>query len=344
MLVSENRNNCFDVVRHFAALLVLFSHHYALSGVPEPVLASWETYGFVAVVIFFSISGYFMPASFNSSGGFTDFIVKRCRRIFPGLIVCAFLMTYLVGTIFGSTPANRFIFDVETVKTFVLTFSFIGRNVPGVFDSFIVKHAVNGSLWTLPVEFLCYLIFGMALTFLNSVKTILALFLVCVIAKIVMIATGANYSFYAVPMSYLAIFGIAFTAGALLSLTKKSWWDIRFPMVIISVGFLWILQGRPEMPVIGTLSITIITIVLGASFKDRFINGHFDFSYGIYIYAFPIQQIIINLVTRRFWLSMAIAAVLTVIAGYLSYRYVEKPFLKNKKKMPNENVELGNSY
>jgi len=80
----KHRENSFDLVRHFAAILVFYSHHYALSNRPEPTFPGWDTYGFVAVVIFFTISGYFMPTSFNNSKNFIEFMGKRCRRIFLG--------------------------------------------------------------------------------------------------------------------------------------------------------------------------------------------------------------------------------------------------------------------
>jgi len=67
---------------------------------------------------------------------------------------------------------------------------------------------------------------------------------------------------------------------------------------------------------------------VGESLSEKLINGKFDVSYGVYIYGFPIQQIVINRVTHRFWPGMAISVVLALVAGYFSYRFVEKPFLR----------------
>jgi len=326
----KHRENSFDLVRHFAALLVFYSHHYALSNRSEPVLLHWDTYGFIAVVIFFTISGYFMPASFNSSKNFIEFMGKRCRRIFPGLIACSFIITYIIGGIFIETSRWDYITSSWTLKTFIMGFSFIGRTAPGIFSHFKYPNAVDGSLWTLPIEFACYLIFSTALTFSNNFKAILALFLISAISTSVLFATGLNYSFYAVPMNYLSIFGLAFTAGALLSMTQHHWFSMRWRIVLISAVLLEIFSGRPEIEVIGTICISVITVVIGTSFKDKFIKGKFDISYGIYIYAFPIQQLVINLVAHHFWLSMLISLPLTLLAGYLSYRFVEKPFLRKK--------------
>jgi len=103
-------------------------------------------------------------------------------------------------------------------------------------------------------------------------------------------------------------------------------------MVATSLLMLWLMRGRPEIQVLGTASIAVLTVVTGVSFKDKIVNGRFDISYGIYIYAFPIQQIVINRVTGNFWSSMFISSALTIIAGYISYRYVELPFLQGRRK------------
>lgn len=324
----KNRENAFDLIRHFAACLVLYSHHYALSGFPEPTFPHWDSYGFVAVAIFFAISGYFMPASFTNSGDFLTYMEKRCRRIFPGLIVCSFIMCYVIGSIFTPEPFFKYITDLSTLKTGVLFSAFIGRPIPGVFSDFIFKDAINGSLWTLPVEFLSYIILGIALCYSNTWKPVFMLFMASAVTTTLIFSHKmADFSFYAVPISFLAIFGVAFTTGSLMSMTKKHWFRLRWHFAVISVVFLIIFQGRPEMSVLGTMSLAVLTIVIGVSFRDKLINGKFDISYGIYIYAFPIQQIVINRVTHQFWISMLLAFLFTFIAAYLSYRFVEKPFL-----------------
>ncbi|HEO9201872.1 TPA: hypothetical protein QIF76_000151 [Enterobacter hormaechei subsp. xiangfangensis] len=79
------------------------------------------------------------------------------------------------------------------------------------------------------------------------------------------------------------------------------------------------------------LLITITTIFIGVSFKDRLVKGKFDFSYGIYIYAFPVQQIVINKMTLGFYEGMAVSMVITTGIAAISWNLVEKRFLRNKK-------------
>ena len=327
----STRDNSFDLIRHFAAFLVLFSHHYALSGLPEPTIPRWDTLGFLAVTIFFSISGYFMPQSFSNSDNFLDFMAKRCRRIFPGLIVCSFIMVYIIGGAFSASSIFDYIFEREQLKTFASYSTMFGNNIPTVFSDFTYKDAINGSLWTLPLEFACYLIIGTLLSFHNSWKTAAILFWFACYVSQFNTHTGADYNFYGITMSYLALFGVAFSLGALLSMTKPSWQKYRLHLAAIALLLLWLMRGKREVQILGTASIAVLTIVIGTYFKDKLINGRFDISYGAYIYAFPIQQIVINRVTEDFWFSMVISAALTVVAGWLSFRYVETPFLKRVK-------------
>jgi peptidoglycan/LPS O-acetylase OafA/YrhL len=328
---AKDRENSFDLIRHFAAFLVLYSHHFPISGLKEPTVPSWDTFGFVAVVIFFAISGYFMPKSYTNSSGFVGFIVKRCKRIFPGLFVCSVIMVFVVGLIFTAASAYDYIFSTVQFKTVFLFTAFMGRTIPTVFSDFTFKDAINGSLWSLPVEFLCYLIIGSILSLYNSWKSVMCLLWIACIANATLGNKWMDFAFYGVPMSYLSLFGIAFLTGSLMSMTREHWNKYSVHLVLVSLLLIWLLRGRPEVQVFGTASIAVVTIIVGLSFKDKIIRGRFDISYGVYIYAFPIQQIVVNCVTRDFWLGMLLSALLTIVAGSLSYKYVERPFLKSAK-------------
>lgn len=329
---GNDRGNSFDLLRHFAALLVLFSHQFALHGLGEPVYPFWDSYGFVAVAIFFSISGYFMPASFKRSGNFIEFSKRRLKRLLPGMAVCSFLMTYVLGAVYASGSRWDYVTSKFAWVTFLKYSTFLGQAIPGVFANYIYPNAINGSLWTLPVECLCYVVIGVALSFSQSWKVVLALFVGSVIGTASLVHTGTGFSFYGVPLNYLCMFGICFSGGALLSVTKATWYPNRWLLVMFGLAGMFLMPGGLEYSVLGTFGITLIVAVVGETFSEKLINGKFDISYGMYIYGFPIQQIVINKVTHRFWLGMAISIVLALVAGYLSYRFFETPFLRKKRR------------
>ncbi|TNV22131.1 acyltransferase [Buttiauxella sp. B2] len=333
------RNNSFDFIRHIAAYMVLFSHQFALSGIQEPIFFKWNTLGFIAVAIFFSISGYFMPKSFGSSENFIEFMIKRCKRIFPGLIACSLLMYFFIGFFFNTHSPSGYLLSGDALVKTLRNSVFIQEQIPGVFSDFKYKDVINGSLWTLPIEFLCYIIIGIFLSFSNSWKTPALLLCIAMISTVAINYWTDLYAYYSIPFKFFALFMIPFSFGALLSLTKDSWWKYRIKLILISCLMLAAISGKPEIQIIGLLCVSMLTIAIGLSINDRVVAGRFDVSYGIYIYAFPAQQIVINTLTDEFYISLVISIVITTVLAVVSYKYVELPFLKREFKYPERSTE-----
>ncbi|HIG7362734.1 TPA: acyltransferase family protein, partial [Klebsiella pneumoniae] len=123
---TTHDSNCFDVIRHAAAFLVMISHHFALNGLPEPKIFGSTKLGTLAVIIFFSISGYLITSSFINSKTTISYIKKRVLRIFPGLIACSFIMTLLIFPFFGKNHSPiEWIASVNSIKSFIF-FSLFG--------------------------------------------------------------------------------------------------------------------------------------------------------------------------------------------------------------------------
>ncbi|WP_439412776.1 acyltransferase family protein [Enterobacter ludwigii] len=326
----KERNNSFDLVRHIAAFMVLFSHQYALSGIQEPIYLKWNSLGYIAVVIFFSISGYFMPKSFDRSNNFLDFIIKRCKRIFPGLFACSIFMYIIIGTFFNKNSAYDYLLSGDAIMKIIRNSVFIQEQIPGVFTDFKYRDVINGSLWTLPIEFTCYIFIGFALSISKSWKSPAIILITSIASTIILNYQDDLYAYYSVPFKYLALFSIPFSIGAILSFTEASWWKYRYKMLFISCVMLAATNAKPEIQIIGLICISVLTIVIGLSFKDPIIKGRFDVSYGVYIYAFPIQQIAINIVTSNFYTSLLLSLCMTTLLSIISYRYIELPFLSSR--------------
>lgn len=327
----KDRNNSFDILRHLAAFMVLFSHQFALSGLPEPILLNWNSIGFIAVAIFFSISGFFMPKSFERSGNFIEFIAKRCKRIFPGLFICSIFMYFIIGYWFNIESRNDYILSGDAFLKTLRNTVFIQEQISGVFSKFIYKDIINGSLWTLPIEFACYIMIGVFLSISYSWKTPAVILLAAISATIIINYQTDLYAYYSIPFKFLAMFLIPFSLGSLLSMTQNAWWDYRYKLAVISVLMLIATNSKPEIQIIGFLCVATLTIVTGLCIKDKLISGKIDISYGIYIYAFPVQQITINTISNNFCISLLIATLITVILSFISYKYIELPFLSPKK-------------
>lgn len=318
------RNNSFDLIRHLAALLVLVSHHFALSGLAEPGIAGYNSLGGIAVTAFFSISGLLITQSFISSRSFTDYLSKRIARIFPALILCAFAMTYLAGGIF----AKDYVTGSSALIDF-LRISVFGRaNIEPITRGFIFDESFNGSLWTLKIEFGFYLLLAVALGLCRQALMpwiLLAAFGVAtyVLGHHVPGALAQKLAIYSAA-------GVAFFAGAVIAFHKQYLSDSRVLAIALAtgVGLIFISVGTPLAGILATLGFCLATLSLGLLYVDKTIRGRFDISYGIYLYAFPVQQLVINKTALTFIPSMLLSALIVIVLASVSWLLVEQPALQ----------------
>jgi len=155
-----SRNNNFDAIRLFAAALVLFSHSYPLSGNPQEwFIVNWgiETGGGIGVSIFFVLSGFLVCRSLIYSKNILRYIGARSLRIFPGFVVVILLSVFLLGPLVTGYSTEEY-FSNDLIELYLKNIWLfpIYYFLPGVFEG-NPSTAVNGSLWTLPVEVAMYL-------------------------------------------------------------------------------------------------------------------------------------------------------------------------------------------
>ena len=157
--VGSRRNN-FNALRLIAALMVLVSHCFALTNHTEPLGSiSGETLGELGVSIFFAISGFLIARSWCDDPVIGRFLLKRALRLIPALVVAVLVTALVVGPLvtvlspsgyFGSLDVYRYVAQNSVLYT-------VNGRLPGVFVHNVYPDAVNGSLWTLPVEAIAYL-------------------------------------------------------------------------------------------------------------------------------------------------------------------------------------------
>jgi len=150
--------NNLDAVRLAAAWLVLYGHAFIFLGLPEPLFLSWLPLGPLGVLIFFTISGYLVSQSWARDPSLPRFLARRALRIFPALAVCTLLSVLVLGPLLTTLPLADYFASPHTVGYLRNIALYIGYYLPGVFEHNRVANAVNGSLWSLPVEFAMYLV------------------------------------------------------------------------------------------------------------------------------------------------------------------------------------------
>jgi peptidoglycan/LPS O-acetylase OafA/YrhL len=304
--------------------MVLVSHHFALSGLEEPGIAGYNSLGGIAVTAFFSISGLLISQSFFNSRSFADYLGKRVVRIFPALILCAFVMTYLAGAVF----ADGYVTSFGALADF-LRISVFGRaNIEPITQGFILSESFNGSLWTLKIEFGFYLLLALAL---GMYRRALMPWVLLTVFAVATYALGNHVpGALAQKLAVYSAAGIAFFAGAVIAFNQQYLSDRRVLAIalVTAAGLIFFGVGTPLASVLATLGVCLATLSLGLLYVDKTIRRRFDISYGMYLYAFPVQQLIINKTSLTFIPSMLVSALIVIVLATVSWRLVEQPALQ----------------
>jgi peptidoglycan/LPS O-acetylase OafA/YrhL len=295
----------FDLMRLLAALLVVVSHTFPLAG--QPALRIWgvEDLGALGVSIFFVISGYLVSASYVRDP--KNYLLKRLLRIEPGLIASLVVTVVLLAFVTTAPAAQYWPQAAAYVARNALLYP-ATYDLPGVFETAPMGGVVNGVLWTLRLEFSFYLVL---LLIRADARIVIALTAVCAVVWLAMTFATPHWADERPSriVFLVARNGLLFFAGAAVQLK-----GVRVPLWLGGVS-------AAAFPLLGPLALP--SAVLGLSRPGKLPA---DLSYGIYIYAFPVQQALA--MAGRLNLLTAILAVLPFAA--MSWFLVERPALKLK--------------
>ncbi|MET1115337.1 MAG: acyltransferase [Comamonas sp.] len=337
-LPARNRN--LDLIRLIAAILVLFSHAYPLAGraIEEPFLWTFgHTGGDIALCTFFVISGYLIAASYIRSQGVLDYVWKRCIRIFPALFF-SIIFSIILGAFLTPLDFLDYIAHEQTIAYLRNIALDIQYNLPLVFAENLFPHAVNGSLWTLPIEVFMYaviLVMGVAGMLGASCSTIAAgLCILGVLAVRNSDLGGPHIVLGAAELSVALRLAASFFMGAALYFHRNR---IRYhgAIALLFLAIIFTTKFTPPALYLYALLLPYIILYLASKqtpFLDQ-ITRHGDFSYGIYIYAFPIQQLVVHWSKNDISVSMlfTISLAITLPVAILSWKFVEGPALRRLK-------------
>ncbi len=338
-LDEGGRDNNLNLLRILAAFAVMVSHAWPIvygPGTPEP-LQSMTGYslGTIAVMIFFGLSGFLIVASWDRRRDPAVFLASRARRLLPGLWVMLLFTVLILGPSFGVLTTARYFEDPETWRFLALNAAImpVVPELPGVFVDNPYP-AAAGSIWTLHYEMLCYLIAlfaGMA-GLLTRRGTFSLLVLISIAAGIAAALGGGMPG----RLQNLLLLGLPFAMGA----AAWAWRDamlIGLPGVLTLVTGAWIFSDTAMFQILFTASVVSGALWLGfvPCSLARWYNRAGDFSYGAYLYAFPVQGAVQQLFmpsTPIGHLVLAIGPVL--VLAVLSWQFVEKPWLHRRGRVP----------
>lgn len=322
----QSENN-FDLLRLIAAIMVVWSHQFVVLGHPQPEVHLVNGYvGSFGVMIFFGISGYLNTKSLVRRKSATSFLASRATRLYPALVVCVFL-TIIMGALITSTPHEYF--NVKTLRYLLnSTLFWLEVRLPGVFTENIYPEAVNNSLWTLPMEAACYI--GLATIFqvgrFGRYATLAPLLLVAISLLVFSSTVRGLTEDWLVNQDHAPrYYGVGFLSGSLLAAFEGIFNRTTAAIFLCSVATAFVLADQRLTAIL--LVLPIIFISLGRLPSQRWMRPLVDVSYGTYLYAFPIQQLISN-TGLSFWLSFVISLFASLSFGLLSAILVERPALR----------------
>lgn len=341
-IVGNTRENNFNIIRFVAAVMVVYGHMYHLIGsYPKPILGT--AVSSIGVKIFFLISGYLILQSYLRDSNLVRYGIKRFFRIIPGLAGVVLFSIFIVGPLFTSLPLRDYFMD-PSLKTYARNILlFINYNLPGVFAENIYPNAVNGSLWSLPVEVFMYLmvpIVFFVFSKFNKKKTIIFCAIFCEIVNI------ARQIFY--PELRVVIYGSNvidalalipyFFVGMMFNFAEiKKYLNLQLATGIMIIGMMLDVNAiKGELILFFVLPYFIFSFVFVENpvFKKCFAKN--DYSYGMYLYGFVVQQMLVNkLAYLGFSLNvfMVISTIATLVFAMLSWHLIEKPCQKIGKRL-----------
>lgn len=332
-----NRRNNFTLIRWILAWAVLYGHSYAVQNdvsITDPLSSyifkgsTWI--GAVAVDGFFVISGFLVTASYCKRG-LLDYTISRLLRIIPALSVCVFLSVFILGGLLTSLPVMQYFSHSGTYDylTNALGFITIKWNLPGVFESQRVG-SVNGSLWTLNTEMVSY--------YLLAILGVFHVLKYRVVANIFFLGL-LLFAFFHYTEIYLfgdnSLWkrpGLFFVIGVLFFINREAvLFDGR--LAILATILMFYSFGRNGFMFLYPLMFSYLLFYLSYCTKYISLDDKIgDCSYGIYIYAWPIQQTVAYFFGEQMpYFNTIISTIIVLPLAYASWAYIEKPALGLKK-------------
>ena len=339
--------------------MVVFSHAFQLTLLNEYMdpLGIWTkantSMGIFAVWVFFIISGYLIAQSWLQEPDYRLYLGKRFLRIFPALIVVVVLLVFVFGPIWTNLPLDKYFSNSGTWAYFsnILLFpQFMQvKQLPGVFLTHSIL-TVDAPLWTLPFEFSMYLVLMFVFLEVKRLKEnyrkifmifgiFFALGVLCFyITHPILFGSGVDWFF----QEFLTL-GAFFFSGSLCYIFKNkivyqkkifliSTLLLLLTYIFLAKDFIFFRLGN-----IILLPYIILYIALKSPNFGTWITKHGDWSYGIYIIGWVVEQTLVGntLFKHNPILLFIIAYPITLLLARFSWKYIEKPSLAKKNDLRN---------
>ena len=340
-LAIRNKDNNFNLIRLMLSIGVICSHSFDLfppsTSYTFTELTRVGSLGECCVFQFFGISGFLIFRSFLNNKSFFKFLIKRFLRLWPGLFVCISLTTFILGPLVTQISIKEYFQNIQTLKYWIGNISLfaVRYNLPGVFEENYYKGAVNGSIWSLRIEFICYLMLLFSSYFVYRYlpqlekynKSILNLMIIALLFVYILICILlSNY----IPNARLFIeLQIFFIIGMIFYVLRENIEFNFFILIFLTIGCICLKHTFCNRIIYYLLIFYLLYCLAFAKSVRRIIKLDNDLCYGTYIYGFPIQQLLnYNFPELTSLTSLIFTIPIVLFLAYFSWYIVEKPSIK----------------
>lgn len=331
----ESRNDNFLLLRFIAASMVIYGHAKAITGGTRPELFThlgWGYYsGDIALDIFFVISGFLITGSYLRRQNLLDFLWARVIRIYPAFLFCLAASAFGLGIIYTTIPWNEYLSRSEVASYVTQNLklqNLMVWDLPGVFAHNPVRPTINGSIWSLPAEFRMYLWVAL----LGALGILRRQFL-CGSVLLILFAYAIVQPEH-LPWVHLTAYlrlSAFFMAGA-LCYTFRDRVTVGWPYVFALVLIAYVLRNSAIYSYAFGLALCSFVFAFAYCLPWRGFNRFGDYSYGVYLWGFPMQQVVAHHFPRLGPIENALAAfVLALAIATFSWYAIEKPALHLKR-------------
>lgn len=342
---SKGRNNNLNLIRFIAASLVIISHAYPLTSIGKTedfcsfITDGNLTFGGIAVSIFFFYGGFLILKSLDRIQFAFPYFKARILRIIPPLAFVTFMLTFVFGPLLTTKDFFSYITDGRTYKYLLNSVLLLVHNLPGVFENNYYGATVNGSLWTLPVEFLCYILcFACYKAGIGKKAkwTILPVFAIYFCADFFF---KNNNPLLREALRPMMLFYMGMLAYIYMDKIRLGYQSLVLGISILILGiFVNNIIPIYNFLIIITFPLILLWLGFGCSYKFATFGTKCECSYGMYLCAFPIQQSLVCFfpsITPI--MNMILAIPLSVVGGIIIFYLIEKP-IQDKLKKSNHSI------
>ncbi len=328
-------DNALNFLRLILATTVILGHSVPLGGFPYPWLETWAD---SAVDGFFVLSGFLIAGS-RMRLGLLAFLWRRVLRIMPGFWVCIVVVAFVFAPLAGRYPGEEYI--RQSAIEYVVANGGLQIHQWGIdntLETVPFPYEWNSSLWTLIYEFRAYLL-AAVLLWLPPIRKYAA-FIVPVLAVAAGVAALGEWGYDIFGTPWLDLdakrFFAFFAAG--MALYFLGGW-IRSSLVAAGIAGVAVVAIRiasyPWYLGVAPLLLGYVLLVLGGRLPVR-LGARNDISDGVYIYAFPVQQMLALSGGHALGVLgfAAVSTALTVPLAWVSWKLVEEPAMKLRRLVP----------